>query len=175
MVISLAFRHPRWGWGHGLLGTSLYVTPDNHLVFKWTTLCITYHLLCRCLYISRCSHGKGFLRFQSPSSDQQCGSLHSQASGIWQPPAPLYCPPQGHTCRAQPSQSGPGRKDAHAWSEMPQPGPAGHTQRRGLFLWRLGRAHTAWPCRWQAPTWLLPPPCALPYLANMPSLLLLLC
>lgn len=108
------------------------MTPDSHSVFKPTPLCTTYRLLCRCLYTSQCSHDKGFLRFQFPSSDQLCGSLRSQASGIWRPPAPLYCPPQGHTCRARPSQSGPGGKDARAWSEKPRPGPAGHTSKMSL-------------------------------------------
>lgn len=70
----------------------------------------TYRLPCRSLCTWQCSHGRGSVRSLSPSSNQLCGYLHSQASGTWQPPVPLCCLPRDHICRARPSQSGPERK-----------------------------------------------------------------
>lgn len=126
----VAQRRPK-----ALLLNTGFITPDSHLVFKPTPLCTTYHLLCRCLCTSQCSHDRGSLRFQFPSSDQLCGYLHSQASEIWQLPAPLYCPLQGHICRAQLSQSGPRGKDSYAWLEKLQTGPAG-THLEDKARWR---------------------------------------
>lgn len=117
------------------------------------------------LYFTMFLYDKDFLRFQSLRSAMWFPPL-SGFSGIWQPPAPCIVP-QGHTCRARPFPKWPWR-EGRMLDQRRQPGSAGHTQRWGLLP--EGREEPD-P---ELPPLSLPTPCALPHLADMPSLLLLL-